>query len=812
MERRISREVYRALEALGGEGGREVEGGGGVKLDVPEVVLSEDVDDVVWRAVMKGNGRENLITRMREMKLEFDERQIREYEYFKGRGMGKQTFVSLLTFLEGKPEGVREALERLRTRVREAEEIVSGGGKAEQYVRVYDCFGETWYVLLHSEVVRLFWEAAGKAGGLEKLAEQLKRMRRGALVYAYLIDEWFRSREFPLEVFFDVLKYVEGTTENAWRRLKEIVGETHSRILGSYILEMGMLTPFRLAEDPLTVNVEGVAEQIYNSDGRLRLLFSLEDFRYVVGLVVGGLLRGLPQPRGEDEKAKIGRAVDEAVKYFEGLLGVAVGKLLDQSIGKLSDEEARIITDAAMNLKKQQREPDAKIPKWGEDGYLTQLAKLIKIKTRPLQSYVDVPYDYRKGMSRGRYLEICDVLNLPETIRGSKRATREDLLYAILSAIKETEDKQETKDSVIRKDMEGVLLEWFEQPPGTYCIFLKEDLRRVWEKVEKRWNNAEVTRRLKEMGVKNATSFKVEGIMRNMRLDVELVLGLIGVIVGRTPGEVRDLIRRGELAQVFKSSLEEQGLVDEEDSEWLRNLPREVVRELSLKHLLEVGGVATQEGAVAPGTAQELLKKLAENPTAKEFRIKLPQKVRRELRESIKKMKEEEGIPASEKLNKEGRGELTRKESVEKKGATVPTILDIEKGLGEPESPTQTRLIQDENGGEIKPKKEEELLTYAVRKIKERLNEEISPYTIKGAVWSHGYHRVGVGEYLMLCVVFGVKPDPSLHSRENRQHKHLSGVRSLRSPAFDVDFPIPVVYRHPGGGAVEVCESEGGFF
>ncbi|MEX2751117.1 MAG: hypothetical protein Q6366_004435, partial [Candidatus Freyarchaeota archaeon] len=443
------------------------------EVELPRVVLSEDVDEVVRRAVVKGGGREGLIARMKELKLQFDEKQIREYEYFKNKVMDRQTFLSLLIFLEG-ALGVRGALGRLRVRLREAEEeVISGENKAEQYVCVYDSWSGAWGILSLPEVVKLLWEAEKKAGSLEKLAEQLRKMRRGAIVYAYLINEWFRSRRIPREVLLDVIKYVEGTQENVERRIDEIVRETYTRILSNHIREMGALTPFRLAQDPLTIrDIEERAEQIYNSDRSLQQLFSLEDFKYVMKIVVGGLLRGLPSPRNEEEETKIEEAIGEATKYFERLWGEAKENLLDQKIEKLNDEEALSILNAAMNRKKQQLGTEVKIGKLGENGYLTQLARETKIKTRTLRNYIDMPYITRQRMRRRVFLEICDVLNLPQAMREGKRAGRGELLGVFLTVTQKLEKGRRAQPD---KSGSGVLspLSFLGQPhlyPSTFEI------------------------------------------------------------------------------------------------------------------------------------------------------------------------------------------------------------------------------------------------------------------------------------------------------------------------------------------------------
>ncbi|MBW1935827.1 MAG: helix-turn-helix domain-containing protein, partial [Deltaproteobacteria bacterium] len=809
---------------VGGErrdGGESSEGRLVAGVRVPRVVLSADVDDVMRRAVLKAGGREALINKLRRLGLRFDEKQIRGYEYSKSREMDGHTFVALLKFLKGHGR-VGEVLRRLNERVTAAKRLVKGDwGDAGEFIYLLGTDGKR-YIFSFAEVLKLLSEGVRKAGSLEKLAEELRKRGRGTMVYGYLINEWLRSREVPLEVFMDAVRYVEETEEKARERINAIVEKTGSKVLSHNFQELVALDPYRLAADPLTVQkLEERARRLYESDSELRRLVGFEDLVYVMSMVVGGLLRGLPQPRNRKEAEKIEKVVEEAFEYFQKLLGRVKRDLLNLRVEKLTEDEVEYVRNVAQVWEKERLSVilrgDAST---SSREFLSLLAEEIGVKRDTLRSYVALKYDQRNRMTRKVYFKICDVLGLPEEMSESRRVSRKKFLLSFLNIAGELEDESITgrgAGSEIageEEKEEELLLPWFEQRPGICCVFFEEDLQRLWGIALRRWGGvSKVTRRIREFGIKLVTKDRMAGFAKYSLLDVELVLALIGAIINRRPDEVRVLARKGELAKVFKKSLENQKLVDEQDSEWLNRLPRAVVREVSLKALAKekLGGIIRGGETVTPKTARNLLKYLEQRVIKDKFRFNLPREVRSELRKAIKKMRDlEEQIITPEELQKLRKEKgLTLEELAKKAGVHKNTLCEFEKGLRKPKQSMLAKIfntLKEENGEKIELKREN-LYNYAARKIKEKTGKQISSALIQKAL--SGDHRIRLEYYFTMCEVFGVEPRLSLHYRKDRRRERLRRIHALRTspPRKEIDFPIPVVYRHPNGKTVQILET-----
>ncbi|MHA1603593.1 MAG: helix-turn-helix domain-containing protein, partial [Candidatus Freyarchaeota archaeon] len=578
--------------------------------------------------------------------------------------------------------------------------------------------------------------------------------------------------------------------------------------------------------------IEAEALKIFNSvDEKLKHLKNVidpEDLKYTLELFVTNQLAIPFSVLGKEETEKTVKEVKREVKKYKKHLEKAVELILNKQhkttgfrIERLSDEEVRLILNAAIDREKQRQSQSSikkmKPNKLGKQGYLTQLAKEVNIPIRTLRNYIDKPYSKRDKMTRETFLKLCDVLNLPQNIRQSKRVSREELLQSLLIAIKEKEIEQSHSEENIKFAREELVwLPWFEQPTGTYCIFLKRDLQKVFQKALKRWGKiTKMTKRMQELGAKNINSNKVGRIPTAFKLDVEQLLALKGYVIDRHIDDERKLAREGELARVFKSSLESQGLVDEEDSEWLSNLSEEVVREVSLESLGKetLGENAAQEETITPRTAQKLLKQLEEQELIHTgFTVNLPEEVLRELRDAINRMKSsEERILTSEDFRRlrEEKG-LSRRELAKRAGVSQPTIKNIEEGLNVPKLETQIKILKalkEEGDEKIEPRKEEDLYAYAAGKVREHTGEKISCENIRKALDIRD-HRIRMRHYLLLCEVFGMKPIISLHYREDRSCARLSSIGLKRRRLSQVDFPMPVVYKHPSGRTVEIHEGK----
>ncbi|MHA1431433.1 MAG: LAGLIDADG family homing endonuclease, partial [Candidatus Freyarchaeota archaeon] len=672
-------------------------------VEVPRAVLSADVDDVMRRAVLKAGGREALINKLKRLRLRFDENQIRRYEYSKSRKMDGHTFLALLKFLEG-PGRVGEVLQRLNERVRAAKRLVkSDWSNAEEFLYIFDANGKH-YIFSLAEVLKLFSEGIKKAGSLEKLAEELRKRGRGAIVYGYLINEWLRSRQIPLEVFIDAVRYVEETEEKVRERISTIAEKTGSKLLSHNFQKLVAHDPHSLAADPLTTQkLEERAKRLYESDAELRHLIKFEDLVYAMNIVVGGLLRGLPHPTNKEEAQKTQKKIEEAIKYFEKLLEKAKNNLLSHRIQKLTNNETQYIRNAAQTKTRQQLNlsPDTKLPETGERGYLTHLAKEIGIHTPTLQSYLDPNHDKRQKPTREVYLKICNALNLPETMRETKMATREEITLTLLQVTQEQENKKTTKPEAENETEEELLhLPWYEQNPRTRCVFHKKDLQMLKKAALKLCdgNEKELVKVLKEMGLERVPDNEIKITWKTM--DVEIVLALIGLVIDRNPWEVIELIQSGELAEEFRNAMHAKNLVDDENHEWVEYLSESVVREVSLKTLAEQQGRKIE----TPEEALKLLQELTEQ------------------------------------------GVLDRKFSI-----NLPS-LELSK-LGEKIDQTRKKEAGEKN-----------LYQYTADKLNEHLQEDEKINKQQAGRILRG-NTIKLKHYLILCKAFNLEPNPNLHHR-----------------------------------------------
>ncbi|MHA1209910.1 MAG: hypothetical protein ACTSRF_11910, partial [Candidatus Freyarchaeota archaeon] len=285
--------------------------------------------------------------------------------------------------------------------------------------------------------------------------------------------------------------------------------------------------------------------------------------------------------------------------------------------------------------------PDTKLPETGERGYLTHLAKEIGIHTLTLRKYLDPNHDKRQKPTREVYLKICNALNLPETMRESKMATREEIILALLQVTQEQENKKTTKPEAENETEEELLhLPWYEQNPGTRCVFHKKDLQMLKKAALKLCdgNDQKLVRKLQEAGLEHATCQVIKVTQRDT-VDVEVVQALIGVIIDRPLWEISELIQNEELAEEFTNAMHQKGLITEENRKWAENPPPDVVREVSLKSLAEQQGreIETVEEAL------EFLQELTEQGTLdKNFSVNLPQEEISKLRENIDQARKKE--------------------------------------------------------------------------------------------------------------------------------------------------------------------------
>ncbi len=376
------------------------------------------------------------------------------------------------------------------------------------------------------------------------------------------------------------------------------------------------------------------------------------DIKYTLEIFLTKLIpRRLISSGDEKEAERMRKAVQEAVKYYERCLEKTVDILLNERIEKLSDEEIKHIIFVTREM--YPKEWGSKSPRGrrGEEGFelgtLEPLACELNMNMTKFRNYFVRKYKNRTRLTKYDYFRIFDALKLNSTI-SKFRIDRKAFLKALFKGEKRA--SLEEQETLLEEDKEQFfLLHWSQQPPGTHCIFFKED-RRMLRKValKKCGDSMEELARilLDEMGVEYATPHILRAFTEKRAVDVELVLALIGFIIGLEPEEIVELIKGGGLAEKFKNSVLKQELLDEGNLEWLSNLPSDVVREVDPRSLKEEFEKLTESTS------------LEQDELYNEFFANLPRNELDKLKEAMNKSKKEEGSSkrlyayVAEKLNK----------------------------------------------------------------------------------------------------------------------------------------------------------------
>jgi len=307
------------------------------------------------------------------------------------------------------------------------------------------------------------------------------------------------------------------------------------------------------------------------------------------------------------------------------------------------------------------------------------------------------------------YLRICDALKLDLTDRKHVSVNREQFLNTFFRS--ESKLMQEEREELWGTKEERLEAHWSQQPPGTRCIFFEKDIKILRNVVLELCdgNIKELTRRIRDdMGIQHITSRRIRAFIENETLetDVELLLALIGVIIGSKPEEVSELIQNKTLAETFRNSMLKKNLVNEENMEWVENLPSDLMREISLENLAE----EQQKRIETPEDALTFLEEIREKGIIfGEFYVCIT-------RQEVDKLKDA--------INKARREENSQKNLYEY------TADQLNKHLVEEEiNETQIKSI----------------ITKQVSILKVEL-------------------------YLKMCSVFGVKPNLKLHLRQSRTY------------------------------------------
>jgi len=313
------------------------------------------------------------------------------------------------------------------------------------------------------------------------------------------------------------------------------------------------------------------------------------DIKYALELYIDNLSRTTPR----NEKEKMRKTIEEEIKEYKKYLEKALNMLLEERIEALNDDEVNHIIQATREeyptkRKRSERKKSQERQKNSELWILQPLAKEFDIHKKTLINYFRPRKRVR--MSRYKYLRICDALKLDLTDRKHVRVSREQFLNTFFRS--ESKLMQEEREELWGTKEERLEAHWSQQPPGTRCIFFEKDIKILRNVVLELCdgNIKELTRRIRDdMGIQHITSRRIRAFIENETLetDVELLLALIGVIIGSKPEEVSELIQNKTLAETFRNSMLKKNLVNEENMEWVENLPSDLMREISLENLAE---------------------------------------------------------------------------------------------------------------------------------------------------------------------------------------------------------------------------------